>query len=113
MEDMEESEDEDMEESEEEEVQWRAAAPAQPALPATVQLAAALQVVPPVMAQQGASVPEPPRLVECPVCRDALPDRMAVPCGHALCCVCATRVWPICPICKEPISGFFQGRFSL
>ena len=101
-----------MEESEEEEAQEGAVAPALPAPPAIVQQAAAVPAAPPAMAQQIAQVPEPPRLVECPVCKNALPDRMAIPCGHALCCACAPRMGLICPICKVTLSGFFRGRFA-
>ena len=74
--------------------------------------AAAAQNAPPAGAQGPVPVREPIRLVQCPICMDALPDRLAYPCGHPVCCGCAPQVGRKCPICKQTVKRHLQIRFT-
>ena len=50
----------------------------------------------------------------CPVCKDAIPDRVMRPCGHVFCRECVAVLEhglgvpspKRCPVCRDPFAGF-------
>ena len=52
----------------------------------------------------------------CPICMETLPVVVLVPCGHAICGMCQDshkfgRDLPLCPLCRDPVTGATKGLF--